>query len=78
MYLSVSAEHGVQRHDELGFMNRTDGGAAFATPEQIERGYREVRRRFEGVEPIIVVRGPDPVSDRQDDGADASFAEHSR
>ena len=68
----------MQRHDELGVADRTHGGAAFAAPEQVEGGYREMRRRFEGVEPILVIGGPDPVSDRQDDGADAAFAEHSR
>ena len=68
----------MQRDDELCFAHRAHRGAAFVAPEQVEGGRREMRRRFERVKPIVVIGRPDPVSDRQDDGADARFAEHLR
>ena len=65
----------VQRDNEFGVANRAHGGASLATREQVECGCGEMRRRIEGIEPILVIGGSHPIADRQDDGADVAVAE---
>ena len=78
MNSSVSAEHACSATTSSASPSARIAARRSVALNRLNAGAAEQRRGREGVEPILVVGGPDAVPDRQDDGADAAFARHSR